>query len=173
MNKIGNVLAMLKTRFDENGENVLYTLGGDRYLAKCSFNEPATEETVDALADKLSVRLPDDYRKMLLLHDGMKLFYTERYGGAIEFFSIGEVQKNYVLLQDIYVGDSDEFRGCIPVGHYPDIGWIVLDMKRYEKDKRNYIRIFGIPHVSVAGSFEDFIDRLVVAQGSAYWEWIY
>ena len=173
MNKIGNVLATLKTRFDEEGEIMLYTLGGDRYLAKCSFNEPATAATVDGLAEKLSVRLPDDYRHMLLLHDGMKLFYTVRYGGAIEFFSIGDIQKNFLLLQDIYEGDSEEFQSCIPVGHYPDIGWIVLDMKRYEKDKRDYVRIFAIPHISVPGSFEDFIDRLIVAQGAAYWEWIY
>ena len=173
MDTIGKVLAMLKTRFDDNRDIELYTLGGDSYRAKCSFNPPATDAMIEELSEKLTVRLPEDYRKMLHFHNGMKLFYTEEYGGAIEFFSVDDIPKNYDYLQNIYEGEPDEFGRCIPIGHYPDTGWIVLDMKRYEDNTRNYIRVFGIPHIGVPGSFEDFFDRLVVAQGAAYWEWIY
>jgi len=158
-------------RLNEEEELVVQTTQGGTYSAVFSFHSPASEEMIEELLNHIKVDLPEDYLNLLRLHNGLELFGSKKFGGAIAFFSIQEILRNLETFREIY-SDYDEYGLCIPIGHFPDIGFITLNMSKHKVQHNQYILIMGIIPQTVAGTFEMFFDRLIVSQGSCYWEWI-
>lgn len=146
-------------------------VGGTTFVARFKFNPPTTNIKIDEFYDFMKLSLPTDYKDFLLMHDGVHLFNTPL-GGAIEFFSLKEIRDNYNFFLSLYKDEEEKYRSCIPIGSFPDVGYIVMDLDIYRKDEENYIWINGITPRPIKGKFTWFFDRLIVSQGSPYWEWI-
>ena len=172
MYRIEAVLQALKTRLNDDGEMQVQSMNGYMYQGLFTFHPPALEEQIDDLKKSFGEDLPADYVAFLRLHNGMEMFGSKQYGGAIRFYSAQECIAQHAVFKDIYESYGDEYGSCVPIGDFPDRGFIALDMKRCKEKGASYIRIFDILPKLIPGTFEQFIDRLVVSQGSAYWEWV-
>ena len=79
MAKIEEVLNHLKNQLDENSsrlspDSLLDENDEDILREECIFNEPATEDEIKLLENELKIKIPNDFREFLLLHNGMILF---------------------------------------------------------------------------------------------------
>ena len=173
MYRIEAVLQALKTRVNDAGEMQVQSMNGYMYQGIFTFHPPATEEQIEELTRTIGEDLPEDYVAFLRLHNGMEMFGSKQYGGAIRFYSVQECIAQHTCFKEIHKSYEDEYGSCVPIGDFPDRGFIALDMKRCKEKGASYIRIFDTLPKLVPGTFEQFFDRLVVSQGAAYWEWVF
>ncbi|WP_010274433.1 SMI1/KNR4 family protein [Paenibacillus senegalensis] len=58
---------------------------------ECTWREPATEQEVNAFAAEHGWHFPEDYKQLLLLHNGAILFQHPYYGGGTELLSLEKI----------------------------------------------------------------------------------
>lgn len=111
--------------------------------------------------------VPRDVIKLLEQHNGAELFVDSEYGGGIQLFSVDEI------LEYITMWSCPE--NFTPVGAGPDGEWIVCENS--DDQKENYMWIgeflsFDDEFDKLPIDFLKWLDFLIIAQGTQYWNWI-
>lgn len=132
----------------------------------CVFNSPATEAEIIQLEKAKGVKFPEEFLHFLRFSNGARLFTTE-YGGGMEFHSI-----NQILEYDLdYMP-----KNWIPIA-YDNGDYLLFDSLKLAHNDLDYLmwhnheQHFSNPSVRFNISFEKWIERYVIAQGSSFWQW--
>ncbi|VWX33015.1 SMI1/KNR4 family protein [Exiguobacterium oxidotolerans] len=115
-------------------------------------------------------RLPKDTPKeivhFLSVHNGARLYFTPDGGGGFELFSIDDILT--------YLPIWECPPGFIPIGAGPDGEWLVCESIS-EGDNRiwtgEFLTYEDPDFERLPVSFDKWLDYLIVAQGTMYWDW--
>lgn len=154
--------------------NTLMVQQENGYYAKVGFhwNKPATIEEINAYEEQNGIRLPMEYKDFLLISNGAVLFKDINYGQwgcnilpyqdtinvtnqlRIDGF---EIKKQWLVFST-WLGDMDH---------------LFFDLENINTNK--YIIDVELDSIEeweyINGSFETWLDRLIVSQGCKYWKW--
>ncbi|MVO97943.1 SMI1/KNR4 family protein [Paenibacillus lutrae] len=164
MASVDKTITGLKELYKDT-HRLIQSSDGYLYNTKCVFNEPATIQQITSLCNEKKWTLPEDYKQFLLITNGAKIFYDEYYGMSWEFFNIND------LLTLPYLQFPDHL---VPIAfHIGD--FLVIDTNKV--DEGNYLSFqdheesLSSPSVLFNYGFDVWLDRLVVCQGTKFWEW--
>ncbi|EIT84242.1 hypothetical protein A374_15688 [Fictibacillus macauensis ZFHKF-1] len=162
-NMIQDILNGFKQRLDQTNQILVQSTQGYLYTSTITFNqEVVSSEQMDTFTQETGWVLPKDYQAFLAVHNGMKMFGGE-WIGDIELFRMEEI----VNWHDESVVPRDSF----PIGYFPDVGAIMIDADRYKKGDVHYMWLSGIENYDLNCNFVEWLDRIIMAQGNAYWDW--
>ncbi|NRR19735.1 SMI1/KNR4 family protein [Brevibacillus sp. MS2.2] len=157
----------LKKRLDANNQLLVQKWEGLVYPTKFTFNSPATLEMIEEFLRDTQWHLPADYKKFLLIHNGAWLFAGVRYGGGYELLSLDEIKNSHL--------------DYMPKHWYPvsinNGDYIFIDSNRVKAGQNNYLVCFNHDDVSTSEgfylnmTFETWLERLIIAQGTEFWTW--
>lgn len=164
MSKLATAISNLKQRLDKDG--FLWIQQEDGYLekAKVQLNVPATEKEIERLPFKLST----DYEEFLRLHQGGRLFFTEDGGNnGIELYTIEQI-----LEHRSYYGE-DFPDNWFPVATGYDGSFLIITDQQIDG---GYLSWFDTGNnfehdLSIGMSFEEWLEKLIITQGSNFWDW--
>ncbi|GIP36458.1 SMI1/KNR4 family protein [Paenibacillus sp. J2TS4] len=130
----------------------------------CTFNSPALNKDILRLSELTTKKLPQEYLDLLNYSNGFRLF-DGKYGGGYHFYSVDEIFDDYNL-----VTPPDYW---IPIGAYcGDIFYLDTSAKK------NMYLIFQDPTELFTRatyrfniSLSDWLEKLIIAQGSHFWRW--
>ncbi|WP_312472017.1 SMI1/KNR4 family protein [Neobacillus sp.] len=166
---IVNILEALKTRLDENNLLTVHSTSGIYPKAGFTFNKPITYHELEQFIAKNHLTLPTEYKDFLLLHNGAELF-TNEYGYSFCLYSIEEMIREYNSMQDY--SDVDYFlKNCYPIGYFVDRGTLLLDVSKFNQTNEVNVLLSGIETISFYCDLKTWLERMIIAQGNAYWEW--
>lgn len=158
---IGQTLTSLKKRFEPSDHLQIQVESGYIYDAKCVFYDPVLDQEFEQFMQKVNFRLPEDYIRFLKNTNGCRLFDDAQYGGEAVLYGLQELFRTYEEANTGYLKIA-----CIYQDH------IFIDLKSSMKGAPNYIMIGeNQEYRPLNMNFELWFDRLVVAQGSKFWEW--
>jgi len=154
-------LRQLQSRLT-NGQ--LEVQGAEGYIEveSFTFNPGATPEELA----RLPKETPNEILHFLSVHNGARLYFTPDGGGGFELFTIGDILT--------YIPIWECPPGFIPIGAGPDGEWLVCESIS-EDDNRIWTGEFltyEYPDFErLPFSFLRWLDYLIVAQGTMYWDW--
>jgi SMI1/KNR4 family protein SUKH-1 len=172
-----NALAALRSKLDATSHMQVIQEGGYCWNAHFVFRSSATTEALENMKGQLQVPLPKAYEEFLLYSNGALLYHDDVYGqwgfrcyGTEEFLAAnakrqapyGKDWPHPYLIFAESLGDADV---------------LILDTAKLTKEGRDCPVIDGdsgyLPQkwTPITRSFDDWLDRLVVAQGTKYWRW--
>ncbi len=118
--------------------------------------------------------LPKEYINFIKITNGAVLFKDDEYGQwGFEFLPIGEMKEVSETIRKIgYELPESSF---VVARCYGDGDVIVIDTVK-AKNNEAYVIDGDEGYVfdkwkPIARKFDDFVDRLIVAQGAKYWRW--
>lgn len=170
------ISALRQTLDNELSVEVIHE-GGYRWRAYFSFGEPALPEGLAVVERQLGTPLPLAYRRFLAQYDGALLYHDEAFGQwGFQLYGTASLYEANARWRQRY---PEHWRSSLVAiaESYGDGDVIVLDTTQPVEDSRDCRVIDGEsgylpPQWEVAApSFEDWLDRLVVAQGAKYWRW--
>jgi hypothetical protein len=160
---------------------VLEVVYGDR-VAQLSFrwSAPVGGDAVAALDERLSRRLPVDYKGFLLeVSDGALLFYNAAYGGwGYRIFGTAELEEEQGKWRN-RIGNvlTDRFLAFAEILS-SDHNVLAFDLDRPFKGPPQSHTVLEagaydpVEHWPKASrSFGEWLEHLIIAQGDAYWAW--
>jgi len=164
VSKIKTTLEVLNKRLDSNG--LLEVQQEDGYSGKLEmiFNPPATEKELQ----KLPFTVPEDYKEFLRLHQGGLIFNDTKYGDGFELFTIDKI------LEFRAIPGYDFPDNWFPIAYGYDSCCLVVTDKKVGNGYL-YVMETGInfeeDDMYIGMTFEDWLEKFIVAQGSKFWEW--
>lgn len=128
------------------------------------FNRGATDEQLALLPAWTA----DDYQAFLRQHNGAKLFQHETlsYNDGFELFSI----EDCLTYSEIWECPEN----FLAIGAGPDGEWIVYEMNRPVGNRiwsGEFLNFEEWEEDAMQFGFERWLDYLIVAQGTQFWEW--
>ena len=164
-----NVLEALKTRLDENDQLDVHSTSGDYQKIGFNFNKPITIDKLEQVIAENGLILPNEYRDFLLLHNGAE-FFTYEYGYSFCLYSIEEMINEYNSMKNScdveYILEN-----CYPIGYVVDRGPLLLDLSNFQKTNKVTILLRSIETINFHCDLTTWLERMIIAQGNAYWEW--
>jgi hypothetical protein len=165
----------LKKRIDSDGNLLCQQEGG--FISKLGFswNSPLNNEALERFEKEKKIILPEDYKKFLKISNGAILFRDTEYGQwGCKLLSIEDIinETKRIKKNGYEIKDGD----LVFATWFGDGDFLIFDSEVYKNEKINYI-IDGdqgynsIDWEHLKGTFTQFIDRLIVSQGSKYWRW--
>lgn len=168
-------IEILKDRLTDNNTIFVQNEGGFTGEMGFEWREPVTELEIKDFETQHNIILPKDFKNFLKISNGAMLFKDIQYGqwgckiyGLDEIIDISNQVKSWGyelrpgwLVFATWLGDCDI---------------LLFDLIKSEAGINNYI-IDGEQGervedwINIKGSFEKWIDRLIVAQGAKYWRW--
>lgn len=147
----------------------MYFQRGLGHLKPCSFSfyKPNSEETIIKFVEETGLHIPESYKDFLMLNDGAILFndISEYANGAWDIFGLEDILDfidKKVAPDNLYV-----------IAKYDSI-LIYIDSSRVKAGREDYIFV-GSEYVpdaeDIVMNFELWFERLIVSQGSFFWEW--
>lgn len=163
MSKLKITLEALKKRLDSKG--LLEVQQEEGYVGKMEavFNPPATE----AELRKLPFIVPKDYEEFLRLHNGGLIFNHPEYGGGFELFTVDAILEHRVIsgyeYPDNWFPIAYGYDGCYLIVTDKTIGngYLYVMDTGCDFDEDRFIGMV----------FEDWLEKIIIAQGSKFWEW--
>lgn len=165
----------LKDRLTNN--NTLFVQNENGFTGEMGFEwrEPASDLEIENFEMQHNIILPTDFKNFLKISNGAILFKDIQYGqwgckiyGLNEIIDISNQVKSWGYeLRPEWIVFATWLGDC-------DI--LVFDLNKSGIGTKNYIidGEQGEPvenWINTRGTFEDWIDRLIVAQGAKYWRW--
>lgn len=158
----------LKRRLDQDNTMLVQSWGREVYQAVFTFQSPASDSDIEKFTKETGWSIPPGLKKFLLLHNGARLFQHIKYGGGYELLSLEEIIDNHL--------------DYMPNHWYPisinNGDYIFIDSNRVKAGNEHYlIRFDHDDDVSPENgpalkmNFETWLERLIVAQGSEFWNW--
>lgn len=164
-----NVFEALKTRLDENNLLDVHSTSGLYPKVGFNFKKPIASEDLEQVITKSRLVLPPEYKEFLLLHNGAE-FFTYEYGYSFCLYSIDEMLDEYNSMRD-YCDVEYILKNCYPIGYVIDIGMLLLDFSYFVKTKKVNILLRSIETINFHCDLTTWLERMIIAQGNAYWEW--
>ncbi len=164
----------LKSLLDEKGAIKLFCSEGYIVESLVTFSpNKASLSEIQNFQSNHKFTLPDDYLKFISQHNGAKIFEIlsegENIGGGLHLFSLEEIEEElkYELLFEGING--------IPVGYLLEECHLMIDKDRVNQGDPNYLFIFesGSEYNPLNLNFEIFLDRYIMSNGDAFWDWKY
>ncbi|WP_299515897.1 SMI1/KNR4 family protein [uncultured Rummeliibacillus sp.] len=173
MPEIKKVLDNLKSKLDENFSRLdpdgLIGRDGTVLREKCIFNPPAKEEDIRSLEKELGIKVPQDYREFLLLHNGMTLFKS--YLMEFKFFSLDEIREGFKDVQEFKKEEDLKTTKDYPIGEFQDVGYIMVDAHKLKKhSSQGAIYVGHIMPEATEESFVTFVENVIENTGELFWE---
>ncbi|WP_413375631.1 SMI1/KNR4 family protein [Alkalihalobacillus sp. 1P02AB] len=167
--RVEDVLKALKLRLDEN--NLLHVHRTSEVIPKMGFifNEPITHHELEHLISKYNLTLPQEYRDFLLVHNGAK-FFTDEYGDSFSLYSIEEMIHEKHLMEG-YCDIHYFLKSCYPIGYMTDFGTLLLDHSKGKQSIKGNMLLHSIETINLNCDLKTWLERMIIAQGVAYWEW--
>ncbi|MDQ7864910.1 SMI1/KNR4 family protein [Peribacillus frigoritolerans] len=80
---------------DNNDQMKTISEEGEVYTVSCSFNAPIKTTEVEMFESEHDIKLPEDYKALLTLHNGARIYESVdddgvNIGGGLEIFSLNE-----------------------------------------------------------------------------------
>ncbi|GIN58250.1 SMI1/KNR4 family protein [Lederbergia ruris] len=166
---IVHVLEALKIRLDEENVLAVHSTSGIYPKMGFVFNEPLTKYELEQLIRKNNLDLPAEYREFLLLHNGAE-FFTYEYGYSFCLYSIEDMIKEYHSLEE-YCDVDYILNYCYPIGYMVDHGTLLLDLSNFKQTNKGNILLMGVNTINLYCDLPTWLDRMLISQGNAYWEW--
>lgn len=162
---VASILEGLKKRLDEHNSMTVQLEKGFVYRAVFVFHSPASEQEIDQFEKDMDVRLPADFRDFLLLHNGAQLFTDAYAGGGYKLLSLERIRERHQKFKDMP-------KNLLPISRNNG-DYFFIDADRVRQGACNYLVRFDHedPLCHVKLNFETWLDRLIVSQGAAFWEW--
>jgi hypothetical protein len=163
VSKISITLEALKKRLYSKGLLEVQQEKGYVGKMKVTFNSPATEKELQ----KLPFIVPEDYEEFLRLHNGGLIFSHPKYGRGFELFTIDEILEHRAILgydyPDNWFPIAYGYDGCylIVTDKVVGNGYLYVMDTGYNFEDNMFIGM----------TFEDWLEKIVIAQGSKFWEW--
>ena len=161
--KIKINLEALKKRLDSKGLLEVQQEEGYVEKMKVAFNPPATGEELQ----KLSFTVPKDYKEFLRLQNGGLIFTHPEYGGGFELFTIDEILEHRAIpgydYPDNWFPIAYGYDGCYLIVTDKTVGngYLYVMDTGYDFEDNMFIGM----------TFEDWLEKIIIAQGSKFWEW--
>lgn len=165
----------LKKRLSINNTIVIQNEDGYVEEVLVKFNPPISIEEIDKFEKTNNITLPDSYKEFLQITNGATLFKDMKYGQwGCNILSIDELYKKTNYLRDVGFLIKDCW--LIFAEWLGDGDILLFDLDKIKKLSKDYILdgdegYNSIKWEYIKGDFEDWIDRLIVSQGSKYWRW--
>ena len=172
-----HALAALRSKLDATSHREVIQEGGYCWNAHFVFKSPTTLKALEKMKAQLQLPLPKAYEAFLLYSDGALLYHDDVYGqwgfrcyGTQDLFSANAKRQtpygndwphSYLIFAES-LGDAD---------------LLVFDTAQLTEEADDCPVIDGdsgyLPHAwtTITRRFDDWLDRLVVAQGAKYWRW--
>lgn len=164
MSKITSAISNLKRRLDTDGSLLIQQEDGYLAQAHVKLNAPATRKEIQ----NLPFKLPPDYEEFLRLHNGGRLFFTEDGGdNGIELYTIERILEHRSYYEDEFPDN------WFPAAMGFDGAFLIVTDQNVEG---GYLRWYEIGNdfdddIAIGMTFEDWLEKLIIAQGSKFWEW--
>lgn len=164
MSKLTSAISNLKKRLDKDEALLVQQENG--YLEKVyvKLNAPATKKEIEHFPFKL----PQDYEEFLRLHHGGRLFFTKDGGNnGIELYMIEQILEH----RSYYADDFPE--NWYPVAMGYDGSFLIITDQHIEGGYLSWYETGNDfdDDISIGMTFEDWLEKLIIAQGSKFWEW--
>ncbi|MDM5283702.1 SMI1/KNR4 family protein [Peribacillus castrilensis] len=166
---IQNTLTGLKKLLNSNDQMKIISYEGEVREITCSFNSEAVTAEIEKFENENSIKLPEDYKEFLTLHNGARIYESieedgEKLGDGLEIFSLDEI-KQYQEIE--YLSEHG-----IPIAHLLNDCYLILDTEKLKSGDPNYLNILEFTELSSLNlNFEIFLDRYIISQGEAFWSW--
>ncbi|MCM3169063.1 SMI1/KNR4 family protein [Peribacillus frigoritolerans] len=166
---IQNTLTGLKKLLNSNDQMKIISYEGEVREITCSFNSEAATAEIEKFENENSIKLPEDYKEFLTLHNGARIYESieedgEKLGDGLEIFSLDEI-KQYQEIE--YLSEHG-----IPIAHLLNDCYLILDTEKLKSGDPNYLNILEFTELSSLNlNFEIFLDRFIISQGEAFWSW--
>ena len=148
------------------------------WVATFEWHLPATHTAISQVLDKLGKPLPIDYIKFIeQISNGGLLFYNSENGQyGFNIFSIDDlISKQEKWKRNLSNKWNDQFIVFSELYGEEDI--LIFDLNAPSKDLQSYAILEANPYDNyeeyprVSRSFHEWLDHLITAQGTKYWEW--
>ncbi|TYR81348.1 SMI1/KNR4 family protein [Priestia megaterium] len=166
---IEQTLIDLKRRLNENNEMLIEESDGSTCLRSFVFAPPASEQELIDFTVRTRNILPEDYQQFLLLHNGAQLFKGQ-YENIVDLSKIEDIpndQRNFNKAFGSYL--TGDRKDSYPIGHFIDIGSIMISNTRCREGKRDYLWIASIEHIEFPYDFQTWLHKLIAADGHSFW----
>ncbi|MGY3312859.1 hypothetical protein ACV242_001355 [Peribacillus simplex] len=166
---VHNTLTGLKKMLNSNDQMKIISYEGEVREITCSFNSEAATAEIEKFENENSIKLPEDYKAFLTLHNGARIYESieedgEKLGDGLEIFSLDEI-KEYQEIE--YLSEHG-----IPIAHLLNDCYLILDTEKLKSGDPNYLNILAFTELSSLNlNFEIFLDRYIISQGEAFWSW--
>lgn len=166
---IQNTLSGLKQLLDNNEQMKTISEEGEVYTVSCSFNAPIKITEVEMFESEHDIKLPEDYKALLTLHNGARIYESidedgDKLGDGLAIFSLDEI-KEYQEIE--YLSEHG-----IPIAHLLNDCYLILDTEKLKSGNPNYLCIMEFTELSSLNlNFEIFLDRYIISQGEVFWSW--
>jgi hypothetical protein len=151
-NSVEKTLNNLKGRLDKNNTLTMRYMGGELLEVKCFFHPPATEEEIVSFFNKLNLIIPNDYKQMLMMHNGTRLLTD------VQLYGYEEIYKEYILWND----KENIPDGWFPIGRDTTGYQLYIDSSNYNNSNNNYclywMKIKGA-ETKLDMNFEEWLER--------------
>ncbi|MCZ0874156.1 SMI1/KNR4 family protein [Peribacillus sp. AS_2] len=168
-NFIQNTLSGLKKLLNTNDQMKIISYEGEVREITCSFNSEAVASEIEKFVNENSIKLPEDYKAFLTLHNGARIYESidedgDKLGDGLEIFSLDKI-KEYQEIE--YLSEHG-----IPIAHLLEDCYLILDTDKLKGGDPNYLNIMEFTDLSSLNlNFEIFLDRYIISQGEAFWSW--
>lgn len=175
MSNIKTLIQELKSNLDEsstmlNKDGILDENDKDPLRYHFTFNPPANEEEIEKLEQDLGIKIPDDYKEYLTIHNGMILYKS--YLAAVEFLSIEEVRENYEKVQEDRFENLDiEKNKDYPIIELMDVGFVMMKSSRIKNGSSEGAIVVGeYDEEETNMSFNAFLENIIKTPFEYFWE---
>lgn len=165
------IIEILRNRLSANNTLFVQNEHGIYQEVSFEFYNPITIEHINNFELSNNIVLPDSYKEFLQISNGAILFRDIKYDQwGCKILSIEELinKTNYIkkigynikeswIVFAEWLGDGDTL--LFDLERLKD--YIIDGDSGYNTNKWEYLN----------GNFENFLDRLIVSQGSKYWRW--
>ncbi|MBU3230542.1 SMI1/KNR4 family protein [Shouchella clausii] len=133
----------------------------------CSFNEPVTENHLSQFEKDQGINIPSDFKEFLSLHNGARIYgnllFGEPAGGGLRLFNLDQMKE-----AQKYLDTKD-----IPIAFLLEECHLIINKKKVKKRNPNYLYILEDVDEPrpLNSSFEMFLERYILSQGSVFWDW--
>jgi hypothetical protein len=163
---VQNTLTGLKEIMDDKGQ-LKVSYEGEVYDVACSFNSPIDLKEIEIFEKENHMKLPEDYKTFLTLHNGARIFQLtdeegQKIGGGLKIFSLDEIKE----LQEIEMFNEMG----IPIANLLEDCYLYLDIDKLKEGNPNYLNILEFVDLSPLNlNFETFLDRYIISKGEIFW----
>ncbi|MDR6550704.1 SMI1/KNR4 family protein [Paenibacillus qinlingensis] len=147
----------------------MYVHRGSGHLQPCSFSfyKPTSEIHMMNFVKETGYYLPESYKDFLMINDGALLFkdISEKANGAWHIFGLEDIID--------FIDKKEVPENMYVIAKYHSI-LIYVNSSRVKEGREDYMFV-GSTYVpdaeDIVLNFELWFERLVVSQGSFFWDW--